>query len=76
MVTPTPAYNPPIITGMTLDPQNPLKFDFIIDSGDDNLQGEAFKQESQKMINYFMAALTVPEDEMWVNLSPSGWVKC
>ena len=47
-----------------------LQFDFIIDIGDDQLQGEALKEESQKLINYFMATLTVPEDEMWVNLSP------
>ncbi|MDO8580134.1 MAG: hypothetical protein Q7S13_01475 [Candidatus Omnitrophota bacterium] len=59
-----------MITGMTIHPENPLQFDFIVDIGDDHLQGEALKQESQKMINYFMATLTVPEDEMWVNLSP------
>ncbi len=74
MVTPTAAYRPPLVMGMTLHPDNPLKFDFIIDSGDDKLQGEAFQKESQKLINYFLTALTVPEDEMWVNLSPSGWV--
>ena len=45
-------------------------FDFIIHSGDDQLQGEEFRKESIKLIRYFMAALTVPEDEMWVNLSP------
>jgi hypothetical protein len=33
-------------------------------------RGEAFKEESTKLIKYFLAALTVPEDQMWVNLSP------
>lgn len=70
MVTPSPAFHPALITGITVYPENPAQFDFIIDIGDDRLQGEALRQESQKLINYFMAALTVPEDELWVNLSP------
>ena len=69
-VTTSPVYTPAIVAGITIYPQDPLKFDFIIDVGDDNLQGEELSKESQKLINYFMATLTVPEDEMWVNLSP------
>jgi len=63
-------YTPAIVTGITLYPKNSLKLDFIIDIGDDSLQGERLHKESKKLINYFMAALTVPEHEMWVNLSP------
>jgi len=70
MVLTSPAFNPAIVIGIKIYPDNPLQFDFIIDIGDDQLQGEALKKESQKLINYFMATLTVPEDEMWVNLSP------
>ncbi len=71
----SPNYTPAIIEGITIYPDNPLQFDFIIDAGDDQLQGEALTKEAQKLISYFMATLTIPEDEMWVNLSPSGWVK-
>lgn len=70
MVTPSVGFSPAIITGMTIHPENPLQFDFIVDTGDDRLQGETLKTEANKLINYFMATLTVPEDEMWVNLSP------
>ena len=70
MVSMSSAYTPAIITGMTVYPENPLQFDFMIDVGDDHLEGEALRKESQKLINYFMASLTVPENEMWVNLSP------
>jgi len=70
MVSLSEAYSPAIITGLNIYPEDPLKFDFIIDVGDDHLEGEDLKTESQKLINYFMASLTVPEDEMWVNLSP------
>ena len=70
MVTISQSYNPVIVAGITLYPNNPLQIDFIIDPGDDYLKGEALSKESQKLINYFMAALTIPEGEMWVNLSP------
>lgn len=70
MLEPSQSYTPAIINGLTIDPDNPLNFDFIIDRGDDLLEGDALKQESQKLIHYFLAALTVPEDQLWVNLSP------
>ena len=70
MLTLSPIYTPAIVEGITIYPDNPLQFDFIIDIGDDNLQGEALRKETEKLISYFMATLTVPEDEMWVNLSP------
>ncbi len=66
----TTSYRPALIQGITLNTTNPFAFDFIIHPGDDNLQGDAFKKESMKMIKYFLAALTVPEEDMWVNLSP------
>ncbi|MEW5895392.1 MAG: hypothetical protein AB1650_06520 [Candidatus Omnitrophota bacterium] len=70
MISLSSAYNPPIIKGITIYPDNPLKFDFIVSPGDDNLKGDALKKEADKLIKYFMASLTVPADEMWVNLSP------
>ncbi|MBU0469130.1 MAG: hypothetical protein KJ736_08740 [Candidatus Omnitrophica bacterium] len=70
MITPSQIYSPTVVAGITIHPENPLQFDFIIDSGDDNFEGEKFEKESKKLINYFLATLTVPEDEMWVNLSP------
>ncbi len=69
-IQPGVVFNPATIKGITLYPDNPLKFDFIIDQGDTHLQGEEFKKEAAKLIKYFMASLTVPEDQTWVNLSP------
>jgi len=63
-------YVPAMIRGMRIHPHDPFRFEFIIDVGDDKLQGDQLKKESEKLIKYFMATLTVPEDEMWVNLSP------
>jgi len=70
MVHLTPAYTPVMINGINLYPNNPLKFDFIVGKGDLPLADAALEDESAKLIKYFMAALTVPEDQMWVNLSP------
>ncbi|MBI5149617.1 MAG: hypothetical protein HZA28_02440 [Candidatus Omnitrophica bacterium] len=70
MITLSPGFTPPIIKGVTIDPVNPFEFNFIIGTGDEHLKGEEFRQESKKMIKYFLAALTVPEKELWVNLSP------
>ena len=70
MVNPTPSFIPAVIKGVRIFPNNPLRFDFIIDVGESGLEGESLKEESQKLIKYFLASLTVPEEDMWVNLSP------
>ncbi len=61
---------PVIIEGITIHPENPLLFDFFVDTGDSDLRGEALTNETRKLIKYFLAALTVPEQDLWVNLSP------
>ncbi|MBI4308695.1 MAG: fructose-bisphosphate aldolase [Candidatus Omnitrophica bacterium] len=70
MVPLSDKFVPAMVKGLTLYPHNPLKFDFIIDTGDARVQGDALRAESAKMIKYFLAALTVPEKDVWVNLSP------
>ena len=70
MLTMSPVFTPPIIKAITVHPENPLRFDFIIYDGDNRLQGEALKKETEKMAKYFLAALAIPEKDLWVNLSP------
>ncbi len=73
MLNPSQSFIPPLLKGIKIYPENPFRFDFIIDSGDSLLMKDsknAFKQEATKLIKYFLAALTVPEDDLWVNLSP------
>lgn len=64
------AYNPVMLNGLTLNTDNPLAFDFIVNSGDTGLVGEELRAESDKLVKYFLTALTVPDEELWVNLSP------
>ncbi len=61
---------PAYLKGMVIHPENPFRFDFIVDSGHSGLKGEGLKPESTKLIKYFLASLTIPEDDLWVNLSP------
>ena len=73
MVNLSPAYMPVLIKGMKVHPENPLLFDFIIDTGNSGLtvsRHGGIRQESEKLIKYFLAALTIKEDDLWVNLSP------
>jgi len=74
--------NPPILKGLKVHPENPFLFDFILDQGDalsrmsspNALIGdphqEQLKQQATKLIKYFLASLTIPENDLWVNLSP------
>jgi len=70
MVALSPAFTPTILLGLEVDPSNPFKFQFIVDRGDEKLNQEELKKESEKVIRYFLAGLAVPEDALWVNLSP------
>src|SRR5208283_1967517 len=67
-----PAYVPVLIKGLKIHPENPLLFDFILDTGASGLKinSPEFKDESRKLIKYFLASLTIKEDDLWVNLSP------
>ncbi|OGX07704.1 MAG: hypothetical protein A2Z88_06625 [Omnitrophica WOR_2 bacterium GWA2_47_8] len=70
MVPLSPGFVPTILKGVKIYPSDPLRFDFIVDTGHSGLKGDALKEESQRLIKYFLASLTVPEDSLWVNLSP------
>ena len=70
MVSRSQGYTPALIKGIRPDPENPLQMNFIIESGDSRIEGEAFNQEARTLIKYFLTALTVPPKELWVNLSP------
>ena len=76
MVSLSPAFEPVLIKGLKIHPDNPFKFDFIIDTGSSTvipahtLTGAASRAGIQKLVKYFLASLTIPEKDLWVNLSP------
>ena len=63
-------FTPVMIKGLKIYPDDPLKFDFILDSGNANVSNAEFQNEGLKLAKYFLAGLTVPEQDLWVNLSP------
>lgn len=66
----SPAFVPTLLRGVTIYPDDPFRFDFIIEDSDEKQGDDQFKKESQQLIKYFLASLTIPEDDIWVNLSP------
>jgi len=83
MVQPSPEYKPPILKGIKVHADTPFRFDFILDQGDSlsksmsspnvsvgDLHQEQLKTDATRLIKYFLASLTIPEDDLWVNLSP------
>ncbi|MCR4337325.1 MAG: AarF/UbiB family protein [Candidatus Omnitrophica bacterium] len=71
MVGVSEIHHPAVLKGLKIFPENPLRFDFLIDTGESKLEDEAFSQEANKLIRYFLATLTTPQEDLWVNLSPN-----
>ena len=70
MVTVSAGFVPPMLKGIKVDLQQPFQFDFILDSGNADLEPESLREEANQLIRYFLASLTIPEEDLWVNLSP------
>lgn len=74
----SPAFNPAVLKGIKVHPDNPFRFDFILDQGDSknpsspnaSIGDPEFKEQANKLLKYFLASLTTPEKDLWVNLSP------
>ncbi|MBF0386877.1 MAG: hypothetical protein HQL20_03360 [Candidatus Omnitrophica bacterium] len=64
------AFAPPLLKGIKVYRNDPFRFDFILDKGDATATDEQVKTDSTRLIKYFLASLTVPEKDLWVNLSP------
>lgn len=70
MVNPSPSFTPTVVRGMHIDPNQPLRFDFIVEAAQGQTAGAQFNQEVMDLTKYFLTSLTIPENDQWVNLSP------
>ncbi len=80
MVSLSAGFNPSSLKGIKVYPDNPFRFDFILDPGDQDITSQVAEppakwfegraDEVVRLIKYFLAALTIPEKDLWVNLSP------
>jgi len=66
----SPEFTPAHLQGLTIHPDNALQFDFLINRGDELLSGNQKRVEYNKLVKYFLASLTIPDEDQWVNLSP------
>ncbi len=71
LVMPSADFYAPVLKGVQIHPDQPFHFEFIVDQGDQSISLSQLEAESYRLIKYFMAALAVPEQDMWVNLSPN-----
>ena len=55
------------ITGLKLNPDEPFRLQFILNMEDTTAED---RKELMKQVDYFLAALTTPRENLWVNLSP------
>ena len=70
MVNKSIPFDPLQLKGILVNVKNPLRFDFLVDKGDSGLSGEFLKGNITRLAKYFLTCLAVPEDDLWVNLSP------
>ena len=67
LLLPSRKYSGLTLKGIKLDKNNPYKINFIIDCYD---KKNVSSEEVNDLIKYFLSALAVPEESLWVNLSP------
>ncbi len=70
MIPLSDVFTPPLMNGLTFHANDPLRINFMINTGDTDIEGDELKAESTRLIKYFLASLTIPHEDMWVNLSP------
>lgn len=63
-------FEPVLMKGVMVHKDNPFLLEFIVDQGEGPISPEALKAEGDKLIKYFLASLAIPEQDLWVNLSP------
>ncbi|MBF0485942.1 MAG: hypothetical protein HQL16_05465 [Candidatus Omnitrophica bacterium] len=63
---PGPVFSCPVLRGVEVNPEKPFGFTFFVDKGKSSFS----RADSEKLIRYFLATLAIPNDHLWVNLSP------
>lgn len=59
-------FEPSVLQGLKVHANNPYQVEFIMAQGKES----AVQSELPLLIKYFLAGLTIPEQDLWVNLSP------
>jgi len=70
MVGESVPFAPLALKGLVVNPNKPLEFQFIVDTGRGPQDTASIKDQTNQLVKYFLAGLTIPEGDLWVNLSP------
>jgi dTDP-4-dehydrorhamnose reductase/thiamine kinase-like enzyme len=70
MVGESAPFAPLALKGLVINLQKPLEFQFIVDTGKGPQDTASVKDQAIQLVKYFLAGLTIPEGDLWVNLSP------
>jgi len=70
MVGESVPFAPLALKGLVVNLQKPLEFQFIVDTGKGPQDTATIKDQANQLVKYFLAGLTIPEGDLWVNLSP------
>ena len=70
MVGESAPFAPLALKGLVVNPRKPLEFQFIVDTGNGPQDTASVKDQANQLVKYFLAGLTIPEGDLWVNLSP------
>ncbi len=63
-------FQPPVLRAIKIDVEDPFTLEFVVDPGDSPASAADLKDETNRLVKYFLAGLTLPENDLWVNLSP------
>src|ERR1700744_19296 len=55
MVNLSQTFEPALIKGLTVDANDPFRFNFIMAPGQSNLSGQALQREGDRLVKYFFA---------------------
>ena len=66
----TASFIPLQLKGIQVDTHDPFNIDFLVDKGNSGLNGAVLRDEVSRLSKYFLTCLTIPDKDLWVNLSP------
>ncbi len=69
-MTASEAFRPFQIIGFSSALRDPFLFDFYFSPGQESLDSKKTLEDARRLIRYFLAAVTVPDEDLWVNLAP------
>lgn len=70
MISRSEGFQPAHMVGLRMDFKDPFNFFFVMHKGQEPMSPDIKKEEYNRLIKYFLASLTTPNTDMWVNLSP------